>query len=72
MLEEIFERASLKDILLVFLAATAVIGFWRGIWNLLDQFFLVNNFVLSQVVSIVVGILILVLLSKYGDWKKKK
>jgi len=65
MLENILRRASLKDVLIVLVGAVAIIGVWRGVWNLLDKFLLVNHFVLSQAVSIFIGILILWLLSKY-------
>ena len=69
MLEEILRRASWKDVLIIFIGAVAVIGIWRGVWNLLDEFLLVNNFIWSQTVSILVGVLVLILISRVGGWK---
>ena len=41
--------------------AIAVIMVWRGIWNLLDHYLFPDNFILSNVISIVVGIIVLYL-----------
>lgn len=65
MLERILKRADLWDVTLVLIAAAAIIGVWRGIWNLLDAYLLPDNFLLSQAVSIIVGVLVLAMLSRY-------
>ena len=41
--------------------ALAVIFIWRGVWNLLDKFFLTDSFVVSNVVGIVIGLMLLYL-----------
>ena len=69
MLEVILKKANLKDVLIVLLGSLAIVGFWIGAWNLLDKYLFPTNFLLSQGVSIVLGILILILLSKRGGWK---
>ena len=65
MLENILKRVSLVDVLIIFVGSIAIVGFWRGVWNLFDKFLFPNNFVLSQVVSILVGVIILIILSRY-------
>ncbi len=65
MLEKILKKASLLDVLIVFVASISIVSFWRGAWNLLDKYLLPGNFLLSQIVSMGVGILILFLLSRY-------
>ncbi len=37
----------------------AIIMIWRWVWNFLDEYFLPNYFILSNILSIVVGIIIL-------------
>ena len=39
----------------------AIVAFWRGAWQLMDLFVFPENYVLSNVVSLVVGFLVLVL-----------
>lgn len=43
------------------IAAAAVIFVWRGIWNLLDMYLLPDHFVLSNIISITIGLLLLYL-----------
>jgi len=64
MLEEVLKRSNWKDVLIVIIAAIAIIGIWRGTWNLLDRYLLPNNFNISQTISILVGIIILFILSR--------
>ncbi len=42
-----------------FIAATAVIAVWRGLWGLMDLYLLPDNPTWSFVVSIVLGVIIL-------------
>ncbi|MCH8518498.1 hypothetical protein LAT59_01935 [Candidatus Gracilibacteria bacterium] len=50
----------LSDIkLLIF--AIAIVIIWRGVWNLTDAYFLPDHFLISNMLSIALGILILFL-----------
>ena len=53
-----------KTFFSMFMIGLAVILIWRGIWNLLDEYFLPDNFVASNVIGIIVGLLILYLPDK--------
>jgi len=64
MLEEVLRKADLFDVFVVIIGALAIIGFWRGTWNLMDAYLFPGNFVLSQIVSIISGIVILIILSR--------
>jgi hypothetical protein len=64
MLEKILKQANLFDVFIIFVASVAIVGFWRGVWNLVDKFLFPGNFVLSQLISIVGGILLLIILSR--------
>lgn len=37
---------------------------WRGVWNVLDQYFFVNNFLLSNILSILFGVFLVFLLDE--------
>ncbi len=37
----------------------AIVGFWRGVWGLLDMYFFPNTPVLSYGLSAIIGIVIL-------------
>ncbi|MFH1237843.1 MAG: hypothetical protein ABIH79_03375 [archaeon] len=67
MLETILKKTNLQDVFIGVIAAFAIICFWRGIWNLLDKFLLPGNFILSQVISIILGVLILMVMSRYNS-----
>jgi hypothetical protein len=43
----------------ILFAAIAVVFFWRGIWGLLDMFFLPTNPLVSNLISVVVAFVIL-------------
>lgn len=64
MLEDILKKANWTDVFIIFIGAIAIIGIWRGSWNLMDEFLLPKSFVLSQIVSILAGVFILILLAK--------
>ncbi len=72
MLESILKRASERDVLIIILGSLAIVGFWRGVWNLLDMYLLPGNFILSQIISIIAGIIILAILSKHKIIKTYK
>jgi uncharacterized membrane-anchored protein len=46
---------------LVILVAAAVISFWRGLWGLMDVYLFPNNYSLSLISSVIIGLLILIL-----------
>lgn len=64
MLEELLSKAKPKSILIVLLAAIGIISIWRGIWNLLDMYLIPSNFLYSQIISIIIGMLIIFIASK--------
>jgi len=64
MLEKIIKKTTGRDSLIIFLSATAVIAFWRGLWNLMDKYLFPGNFLLSQLTSIIGGIFLLFIISK--------
>jgi hypothetical protein len=64
MLESFIKKTNLNDIGIILIASFAIVAFWRGTWNLMDKFLFPNNFVLSQFISIGIGLLILGILSK--------
>lgn len=45
----------------MFLISVAVILIWRGVWNLVDQYFVPDLWVLSNILSICLGIFILLI-----------
>ncbi len=65
MLEVILKRTRSYDVLLILIASVAIVGFWRGIWNLMDHFVFTGNFILSQLITIFVGVAILLLMAKF-------
>ncbi len=50
-----------KTFFSMLLIAIAVILIWRGVWNLLDEYLLPDNFIASNVLGIAIGLLILYL-----------
>lgn len=68
MLEAILKKTNLKDVGIILFASIAIVAFWRGAWNLLDLYLFPNNFLMSQIVSIILGVIILGALSRWGGW----
>lgn len=64
MMEEMFRRTRAKDVILILIASVAIVGFWRGVWNLMDKYLFPESFLVSQIISIVIGTLLLLLLSR--------
>lgn len=59
-----------KDISILLLVTIAFIGIvlsWRGMWNLIDTYFLPNNYLVSNLVSIFLGLLLLLIVIHYKD-----
>jgi len=69
MLERIFEKTNLTDVLLIIIASLAIVCFWRGTWGLLDIYLFPKNPALSFLISIIIGIIILIGIAFY---KKKR
>jgi len=63
MLERILKKTSLIDVPIVLIAAIAIVAIWRGTWNLMDVYLIPQNFVYSQIASIMFGVLILIIIS---------
>ena len=53
-----------KTFFSMLLVAISIIFIWRGVWNLLDAYLLPENFIASNVLGILIGILILYLPDK--------
>ena len=53
------------DVWIILIGSIAIVGFWRGTWNLMDKFIFPNDIILSSVVTMVGGFLILYILSRY-------
>ena len=64
MLEKVVKDTNFNDVLIIIISALAIVGFWRGVWNLLDKYLLPNNFVISQIISIAFGLLVLIIIAK--------
>lgn len=47
-------------IIFAVIVATAVVMFWRGIWGLMDVLLLPDNYFLSSVISVILGLALLV------------
>lgn len=45
----------------------SVIMIWRGFWNFLDHYFFENYFILSNFLSILIWVVIIVLLKLFHD-----
>lgn len=39
--------------------AIGIIGIWRGIWRLLDQYFFPDDYFISSIIPLIIGIIIL-------------
>jgi Fuseless len=47
-------------LLFAILIGFAVVSFWRGVWGLMDEFLFPNNYTLSLVISVALGLAILI------------
>jgi len=64
MIERILKKRSFYQDVIIVLLALSIIAFWRGAWNLMDKYIFPNNFLLSQLITIVGGIILLIIISK--------
>ena len=53
------KKRRIKKVLYTILIAFAIVSFWRGAWGLMDLYLFPNNYTLSLLVSILIGIVIL-------------
>jgi|TARA_Y100000310_G_C20140849_1_gene560208 hypothetical protein len=58
---KIKEKRSLKKVFYTIIIAFAIVSFWRGVWQLMDMFLFPNNYLLSNIASVLMGIIILYL-----------
>ncbi|MBS3094418.1 hypothetical protein J4474_02015 [Candidatus Pacearchaeota archaeon] len=64
MLEGVVKKSNFYDVTVIILVSLAIIGFWRGAWNLMDRYIFPNEFLLSQILTIIGGIILLIIISK--------
>ncbi len=64
MLENIVKRSNFTDVLIIVIASIAIVGVWRGTWNLFDHFIFPNSFIISQLATILGGLIILLIMAK--------
>ena len=64
MIERLIRHSTNTDVVLVLVSSIAIVAFWRGAWNLMDRYILPNNFLWSQIVTILGGIIILLFLAR--------
>ena len=58
------KKNKLKKLIVALVAGLAIVAFWRGAWQLMDLYVFPGDYVLSNVVSLVVGFLVLVLMHR--------
>ncbi|MBS3086982.1 hypothetical protein J4226_00120 [Candidatus Pacearchaeota archaeon] len=51
----------MKQVIMTLLIAFAVISFWRGIWGLMDIYFIPSNSKISFMLSTILGVIIVYL-----------
>ena len=72
MLEKLVERTTFKDAFIIIVATIALVAFWRGVWGMLDYYFLPLTPFWSFSFSIIVGVLILLVIAWYKGSNVKK
>ena len=55
------KKRSFRHISYILLIAFAIVSFWRGVWQLSDLYLFPDNPLLSNLISLTVGVLILYL-----------
>ena len=53
-----------KKLIFALIVGLAIVGFWRGAWQLMDLYIFPNNYLLSNIFSVVVGFLVLVFMHR--------
>lgn len=72
MLEQIVEKTNFKDIVIVIIGSAGLVGFWRGVWGLMDLYLFTNNPAVSYGVSVAFGISVLLAIAWYRKDRFKK
>lgn len=49
------------DFLIKIIIVLGVIFIWRGMWNIMDKFFLPDNFLFSNIFGIIIGLILIYL-----------
>lgn len=70
MLEKIFEKINFKDLVPIIIASICIVGFWRGIWGLMDIFLFPDNELKSYISSAIIGFIMLIGISVYKNKRK--
>ncbi len=60
MLSQFARMKKHHQIVFAILIAFAVIAFWRGVWGLMDEYLLPNNYQLSLWIGLAIGLVILI------------
>lgn len=53
----------------ILLACFGIITFWRGLWNILDKYFIPSNFLVSNILSIIIGFCLIVIFADFTFFK---
>ena len=59
MVEKPVQKRRIKKVLYTIIIAFAIVSFWRGVWGLMDLYLFPNNYTLSLLVSVLIGLTIL-------------
>ncbi len=70
MLERLFEKTNFADVFVIVVASLAIVGFWRGVWGLMDLYLFPENPSLSLATSIGIGLVIMIIIAFYRKRKK--
>jgi len=70
MLEKILEKTTIKDIFPIIIMSIAIVGFWRGIWGIMDLYLFPDKFLMSSLFSTLIGIIILLGISFYKNKRR--
>ncbi|MBT5023393.1 hypothetical protein HOK51_10895 [Candidatus Woesearchaeota archaeon] len=60
MWKKLSELKSHHQIIWAIIIGFAVVNFWRGIWGLMDVYFVPNDLTLSYLLSTFIGVIILI------------
>lgn len=64
MLERLVKKSNLNDVFIILITAIAMIAIWRGMWGLMDLYLIPENYLFSQIASVILGITILLIMSE--------
>ena len=59
MVEKHVQKRRIKKVLYAVIIAFAIVSFWRGVWGLMDLYLFPNNYTLSLLISVLIGLTIL-------------